>query len=64
MKNKATYDPTKTVRLETGTYAIVWPTSHYSPLVSCTKHILTSIVIAIEPDGTFETENTIYTPSK
>ena len=51
-----------------GRGALVAPVDHPNHLashaVSNTKHVLTSRVIKVHYDGSFETENTIYKPQK
>lgn len=51
-----------------GRGALVAPIDHPNHLadhaVSNTKHVLTSRVIKVHYDGSFETENTIYKPQK
>lgn len=46
--------------LELGKGAYVYPVDHPSDLVSNTKLVYTSDVIAIHSDGSFETKNTHY----
>jgi hypothetical protein len=65
MKKEATYDPSRTVRLNEGQCALIWPMSHHDPVnVSLTRAIITSRVEVIHEDGSFETQNTIYRPYK
>ena len=45
---------------EMGRPALVLPMDHPSPFVSNTKHIVTSPVVAMLQDGSFETLNTRY----
>ena len=48
-----------------GRSAIVWPIDHYaSDRVSNAKHVLTSAVVKVNADGSFETENSIYVPQE
>jgi hypothetical protein len=65
MTQKATvhFDPTrKGLAPRVGSKAIVFPIDHTSALVSNTKHVLTSRVTAVNPDGSFETMNSLYVP--
>lgn len=57
------YDPSAETFILLGSSAYVFPINHDSPLVSNTKHVLTSEVISVDPGtGEFETLNTIYKP--
>lgn len=62
------YDNTKHSVIALGRSAVVLPVDHPNHLpdhqVSNTVHVLTSRVIKIHHDGSFETENTIYKPKK
>lgn len=42
--------------------AVVLPYDHPSALVSNTKYVITSPVVKVNDDGSFETENSIYEP--
>ena len=68
MKPIVKYDNTKLSVIALGRGAIVMPVDHPNHLedhqVSNTTHVLTSRVIKIHHDGSFETENTIYKPRK
>lgn len=68
MKPTVLYDNTQLVIIALGRGAVVKPIDHPNHLadhdVSNTKHVLTSRVIKIHYDGSFETENTIYKPQK
>lgn len=48
--------------IKVGYVTVVQPTNHPSELVSNTKPVVTSRVVALHPDG-FETLNTIYLKS-
>lgn len=68
MKRTVHFDPTKgcpggVANLEEGRNAIIhYPLDHYSALVSGRVPVLTSMVVRINDDGSFETLNTIYVP--
>lgn len=61
--NKPKVSYTSIIYLRKGDSAIVTPVDHPSPLVSNQKAAWTSPVLAINQDGSFETENTLYIPS-
>jgi len=66
MKPTVLYDATKLKIIVLGRAAVIFPINHPNHLpdhdVSNTKHVLTSRVIKLNHDGSFETLNTIYKP--
>lgn len=62
-KKTVHFDPAKTaVKPMVGCVAIVLPLDHTSDLVSNTRHAVTSEVLVVHGDGSFETLNSIYVP--
>ena len=66
MKRTVHFDPARTqFPPGVGARAIVWPLDHDDrENVSNTTHVLTSTVVAVHEDGSFETENSRYVPRK
>ena len=68
MKPIVHYDNTQLSVIALGRGAVIAPIDHtnHAPgqSVSNTKHVITSRVIKLHYDGSFETENTIYKPKK
>jgi hypothetical protein len=63
MKKTVKYDQSKTIQLAIGVSAIIFPINHPdSANVSNEKHVVTSTVVKISPNGVFETLNTVYVP--
>lgn len=62
------YDKTKVSVIVLGRAAVIFPIDHpnHKPKhnVSNTQHVLTSRVIKLHHDGSFETLNTIYKPTQ
>jgi hypothetical protein len=58
------FDPTRPgLSPKVGERAVVWPLDHPDhDRVSNTKAVITSTVVKTNPDGSFETENTLYVP--
>jgi hypothetical protein len=63
MKKLVRFDPAQTYLLEEGLRALIVPVDHPDhDRVSNRQHVTTSIVLKIEANGAFETENTRYCP--
>lgn len=66
MKPTVHYDKTQFSSIILGSAAFVKPIDHTNHLeghhVSNTTHVMTSRVVKIFPDGSFETLNTFYKP--
>ncbi len=64
-KKTVQYDVSRgTVGIAVGCSATVWPIDHTSPRVSNNYVCYTSTILRVEPDGEFETMNSIYKPAK
>jgi hypothetical protein len=65
MKPTVLYDESIEHYIQLGKLAVVHPLNHPDrDNVSNTKNVLTSKVIALHADGSFETENTLYKPCR
>ena len=68
MKPTVHYDNTQLSVIALGRGAVIAPVDHPNHLpdhrVTNTTHVITSRVLKLHYDGSFETENTIYKPKK